>query len=126
MEGLFQKPAARAAVLLNLGVVAGGQQGTAHLLGRLEQSAEFDGPVAQHAGIGGLALLIGLDEGVHHLPAEGFRQVQGVVGDGETLSHRLGVSHVPGGVALGALGGGQGVGREQGHGKAHRIVARLL
>ena len=126
MEGLFQQPASGAGILFQLGVVAGGQQRTPHLLGRLEQGTEFDCPVTQHTGIGSLALFIGLDEGVHHLTAEGFRQIQGVVRDTQALGHRLGVGHIPGGVALGTLIRGQGVGREQGHGKANRIVACLL
>ncbi len=56
--------------LLHTGVVAGGDEGDAQLVGPGGQQFELYGGVAQHAGVGGASGAVGLAEGLHHLALE--------------------------------------------------------
>ena len=56
--------------LLHTGVVAGGDEEDAQLVGPGGQQLELHGGVAQHAGVGGASGAVGLAEGLHHLALE--------------------------------------------------------
>ena len=92
---LFQQPPARTGVEVQPGVVSGGHPAPALALGQLQQGAELDPPVAHHAGVGGQALLIGLDKGLDDLLPEGHGQVKEIVGDVQGLGRGPGVLRPP-------------------------------
>ena len=109
----------------NLRVVPGRNVVASHLVGKVQQRAKLHHAVAQHAGVGGEAVLIGGDKALDHVAVKGFAAVDHMVlkaqslGDGARV---LNVRHVVAGPALAASRAARVV---QAHGGTNAFVPLL-
>ena len=103
---------------LDAGVVTRGDGVGAVSLYGLPQRSEFDGSVAGHAGVGGTALLVGLNEILNDGVAEYVSHVIGLVGNAQSCADSTGVGDVP---RISRLA----VGAVQGHGGSCDVVPLL-
>ena len=116
MKRLFEQIPAGGGVIFHPGIVAGGDGFTSQFPGLVQQSAELDGPVADHAGVWGEAGLIGGYEGVYHPGAEAGRQIQNAVGKTQMSGHGTGVFAVfPDALSL----------RKKIHGDSDQVISLL-
>jgi len=107
---------------LDAGVVAGDKRLGRQRAGAFEERQEFHLFVAAHAGVGGLAALIGRDEIVDDGLLEQVLVIDDVKGDVEVGTHGAGVFHIAGAAAP-TRGGVRGaVGVVQRHGNADDLV----
>ena len=73
----FMQPISGCAIPADPGIMAGGKQICAKgCLRLIQKQAKFDGPITDHAGVGGFTGKIAGTKIVHHRAAKGIRQIQ--------------------------------------------------
>ena len=91
VQSPLQQPAAAFFIICNLSVVAGGKAIAAHLPHLVQQRAEFDGAVADDAGVGGSARLVFRNEIAHHVFKKRGGEIIHVKGELQPPRHGTGV-----------------------------------
>ena len=122
----LQQVPAGAAVLLHPGIVAGYHPVAAQLGGPLHQLAEFQMAIAQNAGVGGAALIIGIHKGVYHLFVEIVGEIEYIVGNSQPPGHTPGILHILQGAAGLRSVGALHLPGIQPHGGPDAGISRLL